>query len=169
MQSASPIAGVFWFSYRDPKSRRRDWDYRVPNAVTTEGIDYLLNAAFRGAAQQANWYLGLIDDAGFSALSAGDTHASHAGWGEYTGIFLSSRPAWNVTGAATGGVLPSSSSSVFQVTANGSVRGGLVASRQLVGVGSGAILYSTAVMSAGMSVSAGGVLSVTYTARVRNI
>ncbi len=167
MFGVTPIAGKFWFSYRDPKSRRRDWDFLVPNGVTGEGVDYLLNTAFRGGAQQANWYLGLIDNSGFSALDSGDTHAAHAGWGEYTSIFLGLRPAWNVATPASGGIVPSSSVSVFQVTANGSVRGALVASRQAVGVGAGAVLYSTGAMSAGMSVSNGGVLSVTYSAQLR--
>jgi hypothetical protein len=168
MNLVVPVRGYFGFSYRDPVSRKRDWDFYLPNAVTTEGLDYLLNAAFRGGTQQANWYLGLIDNSGYSALAAGDTHAAHAGWGEYTGIFLSSRPAWNVATAANSGQLASSTPSVFSITANGSVRGAFVASRQLVGVGAGAVLYSTAAMSSGMSVSSGGTLSVTYTARLRN-
>ncbi|HUR53504.1 MAG TPA: hypothetical protein VMZ71_05215 [Gemmataceae bacterium] len=164
----SPIAGAFFLDYRDPRSRKRDWAFYFHNGVTTEGVNYLLNAAFRGGSQQPNWFLGLIDDAGFSALAAADTHALHSGWGEYTGIFLSSRPAWNVLTAASGGIVPSSSVSVFQITAAGSVRGALVASQQAVGTGGGAVLYATGAMSAGMSVSVGGVLSVTYAAQLRN-
>lgn len=167
MFRASPVAGVFDFWYRDPKSRKRDWGFYVTNGVTTEGVNYLLNTNFRAGTQQPLWFLGLIDNAGFSLLDPGDTHASHTGWGEYTGIFLSSRPNWNVVTAANGGILASSSPSIFSITANGSVRGALVASRQLVGVGAGAVLYSTGAMSAGMSVSAGGTLSVTYSGQLR--
>ena len=167
MQTISKIAGIFNFDYRDPKSRKRDWAFFVRNGVTTEGVNYLLNAGFRGGAVQPNWYLGLIDNAGFSLLDPGDTHASHTGWGEYTGIFLSSRPAWNILTAASGGILASSSPSIFQITANGSVRGALVASQMAVGTGAGAVLYSTGAMSAGMSVSAGGTLSVTYSGQLR--
>lgn len=167
MLTIAKIAGVFNFDYRDPKSRKRDWCFYVPNGVTTEGVNYLLNASFRVGTQQPNWYLGLIDNAGFSLLDPGDTHASHTGWGEYTGIFLSSRPAWNVATAAGGGILPSSSASVFQITANGSVRGALVASQMAIGTGAGAVLYSTGAMSAGMAVSNGGILSVTYSGQLR--
>lgn len=168
MLTPLPVGGLFQFSYRDPKSRKRDWDFYVDNAVTTEGLNYLLDANFRGGTQQPLWYLGLIDNAGFSALDPTDTHAAHTGWGEFTGIYFGLRPQWNVVTAANSGQLASSSVSVFQITANGSVRGAFVASRQATGTGSGAILYSTAAMSAGMSVSNGGTLSVTYTGRMRN-
>lgn len=168
MNLVVPIRGAFNFDYRDPKVRKRDWCFWVPNAVTTEGLNYLLNANFRGGTQQPNWFLGLIDNSGFSALDPGDTHTAHTGWGEYSGIFLSARPAWNVATAANSGQLTSSSPSIFSITANGSIRGAFVASRTLVGVGAGAVLYSTGAMSAGMSVSSGGTLSVTYSGQLRN-
>lgn len=167
MRTTTPIRGVFNFDYRDPKSRKRDWGFYVPNGVTIEGLNYLLETTFRSGTQQPLWYLGLIDNAGFSALDSGDTHASHTGWGEYTGIFLSARPQWNVLTPSNGGIVPSSSPSIFQITANGSVQGAMVASRMAVGTGAGAVLYSTGAMSVGMSVSTGGVLSVTYSAQLR--
>lgn len=167
MRTAAQIAGTFFFDYRDPKLRKRDWGFHVPNGVTVEGVNYILEAAFRAGTVQPLWYLGLIDNAGFVALDEGDTHASHVGWGEYSGVFLSSRPQWNVLTPANGGIVPSSSPSIFQITANGNVRGALVGSRMAVGTGSGAVLYSTGAMSAGMSVSIGGTLSVTYSAQLR--
>jgi hypothetical protein len=168
MREAVPIRGAFLFSYRDPSSRRRDWDYYVPNGVTVEGLNYLLDAHFGGATVQPLWYMGLIDNSGFSGLAASDTHAAHPGWGEYTSLFLSNRPQWNVATAANSGILASSTPSVFQITSAGTVRGALIASRQAVGAGAGAVLYAAGAMSAGMSVSAGGTISVTYSTQVRN-
>lgn len=137
------------------------WDLSVPNGVTTQGATHLLTRAFKGGAG-LTWYLGVVSAAGYSAVSAADTHASHAGWAEYTGL-TAARPAWPVAAAAQGGRLDSSATASVGVAASGSVRGVFLASRSPLGDASSAgVLYSTAVATAGLAVTAGGILFVTY-------
>lgn len=162
----SILRGCFWLEFRHPTRRRGDWSTQINNGVTGEGVNYVLDWGFRGGAQQPNWYLGLISDAGFAALDPADTHAAHAGWGEFTAVLAGNRPAW-LPSAPTGGIITGPAPSVFQVTAAGLVRGAFLASRQPTGVGAGAVLYSTGAMSSGLSVAAGGTLSVTYTGLLR--
>lgn len=83
------------------KLRRRG---RWRNAAATVGLNLMLNVMFRSGAASPNWYAGLIDNAGFTALAAGDTMASHAGWAENTGYTNGTRPQWS-PGAASGGLL----------------------------------------------------------------
>ena len=53
-----------------------------PNLVTLEGLEALATYFSGGGGQPASWYIGLIDDDGFSAISMDDTAGSHAGWTE---------------------------------------------------------------------------------------
>lgn len=168
MRVRSRLAGDFLLSYRDPRSRRLDWTRQFPNGVTVEGVNYLLNAGHRGGAQQALWYVGLIDNSGFSSLSSADTHAAHPGWAEFTSVFGGSRAAWTPT-AANGGAVTDPAPASITVTANGTVRGALLASRQAVGTSSGAVLYATGAMGTGLAVTAGGILTVSYTARLQEV
>lgn len=154
------LAGRFRVWHRHP-DRGLLWAADLGNGVTTQGATHLLNRAFRGAAAQA-WYLGVISAAGYSAVAAGDTHASHPGWAEYTGL-TAARPAWPVAAAAQGGRLDSSATASVGVAASGSVRGVFLASRSPLGDASSAgVLYSTAVATASLAVTAGGILFVTY-------
>ncbi len=44
------------------------------NGITDEGKDNIIDVMFHGATQTDTWYIGLIDNSGFSALADGDTH-----------------------------------------------------------------------------------------------
>lgn len=141
------------------------WDVDVPNGVTVEGRDYLLGAGFKGAPQSTGWRLLLVSDAGFAGVAEGDTHALHPGWTEFLGVSGGSRPAWP-SGTPAGGVLDTLGTATVTLSAAGVVRGVGLANQPAVGsVAAGSVLYSTAVAAAGLSVSSGGVLYVTYTIR----
>lgn len=167
MRLAVPLwaGGRFDLAHVDPAGRPL-WRVSLANGVTTEGVDHLLDAGFRNQAAYATWYIGLIDNAGYSALSAADTHAAHAGWAEFTSLFGGLRPAWDPA-AATGGVVTAATQAQVQVTAPGTVRGAFLASRAAVGTAAGHVLYCTAAADAGLAVVAGGVVRASYTLRLR--
>jgi hypothetical protein len=48
--------------------------YEFLNGITNEGKDQILNTQFDAATQVTTWYLGLIDNANFTALAAADTY-----------------------------------------------------------------------------------------------
>lgn len=154
---------------------KRIGSYRFKNGITNQGKNKLLDVMFHADTQITAWFLGLIDNSGFSALAAADTYASHAGWAEfddYTDDANSdsavTRPAWT-EGAASGQSITNSSVIVFDITATGTVKGVFV-----VGGGSapstkndtagGGTLWSTALFSGGdVPVLNGDALRVTYT------
>lgn len=157
--------GVFHCSLHDPRIRDRRkrcldrWEVR--NAGTTAGFNYLLDAGFRAQTPITAWYIGLINNSGYSAVAAGDTASSHAGWTEFTDYSGSNRLAWSPS-AASGGQLVSGSSASFTLTASGNIRGIFIISSQAKSATTGT-LWATAVESSGRAVSNGQVLQVYYT------
>lgn len=159
------FSGRFRLRFSHPK-RGLVWDLDLANGVTTQGATHLLARGFKAAPAQS-WYLGVISAAGYSAVSAADTHASHAGWSEFVAVAAAARPPWSV-GPPQGGRIASAAAQPIQVSADGSVRGVFLASASPLGsVASTGFLYATAVAAANYAVSAGGVLSVTYSLTAR--
>lgn len=157
------FTGWFVLQYRDPAG----WGWRVAarNGVTLVGCDRAARRTFLGLAQPASWRFVLIDDAGYVGVDEADTHDAHGGWTEFAGVAGGTRPAW-VTNAPNGGVLTGPSVPIT-LTAGGAIRGVGLATDPTAGSVSPAFeLYSTAVLSAGQPVSAGGILLATYTVRL---
>lgn len=103
------------------------------NGITNEGKNFLLDVMFHGTTANGTWYLGLIDNSGFTALAAGDTYAAinqaGNGWDEfasYTDTANASsavtRPTWT-EGAASGQSITNSSVVTFDITGSGTVKG----------------------------------------------
>ena len=134
------------------------------NGTTDEGVTYLAAATFLRAAQRANWYVGLIDNAGFSQLLTTDTHQSHPGFAEYAGVYLGQRVAW--APAAASSRLLDAPNTVVSITASGSVRGALLASTPTIGTASGQVLYATGADTDALAVEAGGTVIVAYKLRL---
>lgn len=134
------------------------------NGTTEEGVTYLAARGFLGAAAYPLFYIGLINDAGFSALAATDRHVSHPGWAEWTALFGGTRVVWNPSPAA--GALLDAPNAVLSVTAAGLVRGAFLASTPTIGTASGQIIYATGADLAGIPVEPGGTVTVGYKLRL---
>lgn len=164
----------------DPHGRFRAEQYRsgkliyeddFPNGIVNVGKNKILDEMFFGATQipAANWFIGLIDLTGFSALAAGDTMASHAGWQEFTGYTESPdrRVAWG-PGAASSQATTNSTPATFHITSSGTVKGVFVvgdptASNAYTKGGTTGTLWATALFSADVAVANGDELKITYT------
>lgn len=98
------------------------WTEEGLNVVTTVGKDFTLDTLFSGSAYTAAWFFLLIDNASFTAVSASDTMASHAGWIEFTGYSQATRqsPTW---GASSGGVKATTVGAIFTINATGTLKG----------------------------------------------
>jgi len=119
-------AGVFKFTCVKPDGTVR-WEEVFDNTVMTAGKNDLLDKYLAGSTYTAAFYLGLISSTGYSAISAADTSASHAGWQEAgnanaPAYSQANRPTvtWN---AASGGNKTVAAALAFSVTSNGTAKG----------------------------------------------
>jgi hypothetical protein len=154
-------------------------EYHFPNGITNEGKNKLLNVMFHGATAIGTWWIGLIDNSGYTALAATDTYDDinqvANGWDEFTtytdagnGGSASTRPQWS-EGAASGQSITNASPAVFDLTGAGTVKGvfvvgGDAGSQNKSDHTAGSTLWSTALFTSGDVVVANGdQLKVTYT------
>jgi hypothetical protein len=136
--------------------------FEVKNGITNAGLDKLLNVMFDNATQIANWYIGLIDNASYTALAAADTHASHAGWIENTQYDESTRPEWSPDAASSQSIANATARS-FTMSATAAIKGFFIASSNVKGSTSGSVtLWSTAAFSAVRNVADGDTINITY-------
>lgn len=137
--------------------------YEFPNDVTNEGKNLWLDIMFNTATQIANnsWFIGLINNSGFSALAAADTMASHAGWAEFTAYSQSTRVAWG-SGAASSQSVVNGTAAVFDISGSGTVYGIFLTSVSTKG-GTTGKLWATAAFGAPVPVVNADQLKVTYT------
>lgn len=144
---------------------RRRWVDDAKNAVTSAGLDSLLTIYFNNGTPIAVFYVGLVDNAGFTAFNAADTLPSHSGWAENTS-YTGSRQAWG-NGSSSGQSVTNASALSFAMTPGGgspaTIRGLFLASHASSNSGS-FLLFSTAAFSQGNQVvNNGDTLKVTYT------
>lgn len=152
-----PLRGKFFVEHRN-KDGKLIGLYRIPNGIVDVGMNFLLDCMFNSGTQSATWYIGLIDNSGYTAVSDSDTNASHAGWTEFTG-YSGSRKTWTV-GAASSRSVTNSSTVDFTMTSAGAVRG-IMATDQVSGTSP--ILWATALFSSSITVAISDVLKITYT------
>lgn len=150
-----PIKGVFGFEHyrlkpyitKHPDIFLEDCYDRVGfhpiiNTVTNAGKMQMLGSMFNSNVVSTiyQWYMGLINNSGFSAIAAADTMASHAGWTEFVSYTETTRPAWTKD-AASGNAITATSPSVFTISADGTLYGGFIVSNNTKSGGTG-ILWS---------------------------
>lgn len=156
------VGGMFYVECIGPDGQLRWSDY-AKNGVANAGLDDLLNKYFRNGTTASAWYLGLIDNAGYTALAAADTISSHAGWTEATYYSNSNRPTWGPA-ASSGQSIVNGTTSDFNINANTkAVKGLFTCTDNTVG-GTAGLLFSTAAFSGGVqNCNSGDTLKCTYT------
>ena len=149
------------------------WEDTFSKFVVNEGITDLLTKFFIGSAYTAAWYMGLVNNTGFTTYAPGDTLLSHGGWAEST-AYAGSRPSVAFgTASATGGSsnpgvagtgsLVTSSAVTFVMNASATILGAFLCT---VSSGTSGVLYSAGSFTGGSrTVVAADSLLVTYTAQ----
>jgi hypothetical protein len=137
--------------------------YDVKNLVVNQGKNDILETYFHDGTQIASgsWFMGLISNSGYSAIAAGDTASTHAGWNEFTGYSESTRQAWG-QGAAASQSITNATPVTFSINATGTVKGAFIITNSTKGGTSGK-LWAAALFSADVPVNNGDQLKVTYT------
>jgi hypothetical protein len=111
------IGGVFEFECYDKVHGNLKWRATAKNAVTTAGLNDILNRYLGSTAKATAFYVGLIRDDNYSALAAGDTMASHGGWeeGDEYDEWATGRAVLTVAGASGGVVTNTASKAEFTI------------------------------------------------------
>ncbi len=135
--------------------------YAMPNGIVDVGLNHILETEFNGGSQVTAWYIGLIDNASFSALSNSDTTASHGGWIENTDYDEATRPEWTAGTAATRQITNASTVD-FSINSTETIKGIFITSLATKG-GSTGTLWATAAFGSNVSVQNGDTLKITYT------
>jgi hypothetical protein len=136
--------------------------YEFPNGIVDVGLNHILDTQFNGGTPVTTWYIGLVDNSGFSAFADADTLASHAGWSESTTYTESNRVTWASDAAATRAI-SNSTTADFSVNATGNLKGIFVSSNNVKATGNTGTLWSTAAFSSVVATANGDTLKVTYT------
>lgn len=136
----------------------------VPNGITDEGLDHILNTQFHGGTPITTWYVGLINNSGFTGLDDGDIMSSHTGWTESTSYSGGARPTWGA-GAASGRQITNGTTADFNINAPATIYGLFIVGGTGGGTpgGTTGTLWSTAAFSTPYAVLSGDVLKITYT------
>lgn len=144
---------------------RIKWVEEFPNLVTTAGKNKLLDATLKTGLASPAWYIGLVDNASFSAYAAADTMASHAGWIENEDYDEATREVWTPGAIAAGSVNNSGSPAVFTMSATVTIRGCFMADENTKGGATG-VLYGEGDFSVARDVVDNDTLTVTVTPSV---
>ncbi len=153
--------------------------YNFPNGIVNEGKDSIFDVYFDAATQITVWYMGLVDNANYTAVAATDTYdnidQAGNGWDEFqtytdtanAGSALT-RPVWNPD-AASGQSISNGTQVTFDITGTATVKGLFICGG---GAGSASkgdhaadgTLWNTALFDQGdTAVINGDQLKVTYT------
>lgn len=154
------IKGKFNVVCRNPDGSLA-WEAEVPNAWTTVGRNSLLNVYFGAATQITTWYIGLVDNSGFSAFAAADTSASHAGWTESTDYDESVRQTFSPAAASAGSIV-NSSPPIITCTTGSTIKGFFLISVATKG-GTTGVLACTGALPSNQTLTSGQTLSLQYT------
>lgn len=137
-------------------------DFEVENLITTAGKNHMLDVTFHGTTPVSPWYMGLINNSGFSAVAAGDTHASHAGWTETTAYDEATREAY-VEDAAGSGSITNTTVCEFTINATVAVKGIFLASVSTKGDTGAGTLWCATTFTTALSLVDDDILRITYT------
>jgi hypothetical protein len=146
------------------------WRDTIENVVATVGKNLMLDTAFAGAAYTVTGpYMGLISSTSYTAVAAGDTMASHAGWLEAGGAnaptYTGNRKTAVWSAASAGGKALSAVLS-FAITGTGTAKGAFLvygSGASATKDNTGGVLWSAGTFSTGdKAVVNGDQLNVNY-------
>lgn len=153
------IGGLFQFQLFSPNGDLIT-SIRFRNGITNVGVAHAYDCVFHEGSQITDWYIGLIDNSGYTALAAADTMASHAGWNEFTTYSDATRIAWDEAATAAR-TITSSAAAEFSINGSGTVKGAFLVSNSTKS-GTTGVLWSTGIFSNPPPVANGETLKVTY-------
>lgn len=130
------------------------------NIIVNAGKNSLLGIMFHADTQITAWYIGLVDNSGWTAFAAADTAGSHSGWTESTAYSDGTRQAWSV-GAASGQAITNGTAATFNINGTATLKGIFVISNSTKG-GTTGTLWNGVAFSSTISVTNGDQLKVTY-------
>lgn len=127
------------------------WTRKVPNLVTNEGLNNVLQQFFKGSAYTAGFSIGLVDVSGFTAFAATDTAAQIGGtnaWTEITAYSQATRQSL-VLGSVSGQSVDSTASPAsFTMNATKTIKGAFLSTSSVKG-GTSGVLYGESAFSGG--------------------
>lgn len=145
------------------------WAEDITNLITDEGLDDILDKYLKGSSYSATWFVGLIDNASFTAIAAGDTAAqittgatgSNA-WGEVSEYDEATREALTLGSVSSQSVDNSASKASFSINATITLKGAFIISNSTK-LGTTGTLYGAAAFAATRAAESGDTLNVTAT------
>lgn len=155
------VRGKFTFTLR--KSGLIVAQREFLNTAKTGGLNDLLEAGFRAGTQRTAWYIGLVDNNGFTSSPAADTMSSHAGWTEITAYAEATRQAYSPAAASAGAITNSGSLAVFTINDTKTLRGAFITTGSAKS-GTTGILWSVGILDAisAIAMTSGHTLDVRY-------
>lgn len=137
--------------------------FEMNNDIVNVGKNMILNVMFNGGTASGNsaWVIGLINNAGFSALAAADTMASHTGWAEFVGYSGGVRPGWG-SGSASGQAVTNGTAVTFNITSSATLYGVFICDNNTLS-GTSGNLWATAGFASTVPVNNGDQIKITYT------
>lgn len=135
--------------------------YDFPNGIVDEGLNHILDTQFHNTTQIGTWYLGLVDNSGWTAFANADTMSSHTGWVESVVYSEGVRGEWT-EGAAAARSITNSVTVDFSINATVTLKGIFVCSDSTLS-GTTGTLWSTAAFASAVSAVNGDTLKITYT------
>jgi len=148
------------------------WEDSIKNLVVNVGKANILSVYLGAGTQTTTWYMGLVDNTGYTAYNAADTMSSHAGWSESVAYSNSTRPTVTFgTATASGGGAGSagtgsivSTAVTFTINASATIQGAFLTTDNTKS-GTTGTLYSAGSFASSRAVISGDSLLVTYTAQ----
>lgn len=154
------LGGRFRVEHFD-KDGKLKGTHEFPNGIVDVGLNHILETQFNGGTPVTAWYIGLINNSGYTALSAANTMASHSGWAETSAYDEATRPEWTA-GTAASRSITNGTPIDFSINATTVIRGIFITSVNTKG-GTSGVLWATALFASTVSAENGDTLKVTYT------
>jgi hypothetical protein len=136
-------------------------EYDFPNGIVDEGLNHILDTEFSEGTPVATWYIGLVDNAGWTAFADEDVMSDHTGWVECEDYDETERPTWTA-GAAAARSITNAVTVDFTINATVTVKGIFITSVNTIG-GTTGVLWSTGAFGAAVPLNSGDTLKITYT------